>query len=120
MCLKTLSIVFGLDVVSYMLVFFEKVDLFLTGKHRPNGEKNLDLIIKWNDRIFKFFASFQKTIGQIVIITGIFMKSVQHCIYLEVHFQIFENDPDDPFDLFCVGDCEKFPEDWYMIIGGGY
>lgn len=103
-----------------MLIFFKKVDLFLTRKHGPNGKKYLDLIIKRNVRIFKFFASFQKAIGQIVVITGIFMKSVKHCIYLEAHFQIFEDDPDDPFDLFCVGDCEKFPEDWYLIIWWGY
>lgn len=69
-----------------MLIFFEKIDFFLAGKHRPNGKKNLDLIIKRNMRIFKFFASFQETVGQIVIIAGIFMKGVKHGIYFEVHF----------------------------------
>ena len=119
MCLKPLSIIFGLDIISYMLIFFEKVDLLLTCKHRSYRKENLDLIIKRNACIFKFFTSFQKTIGQIIVITGIFVKSVQDIIDLEAHLEILEDDPDDPFDLFCVGDGEKFSEDWYLIIGRG-
>jgi hypothetical protein len=63
MRLKSFSIVFGFNIVSYVLSVSKITNLFLTGKHRPYWKEYFDFIIKGDIRILEFFTCFQETIG---------------------------------------------------------
>ena len=59
MSLKSLTIVFGFDIINFVLILSKEPYFFLTCKHRPDGKENFDLIIKRNMRIFKLLTGFQ-------------------------------------------------------------
>jgi hypothetical protein len=69
-----------------MLILSEKSDLFLACKHRSDGKENLYLIIKGNMRIFKLFTGLKETIGQVIVITCIFMEGIEYGINFNANF----------------------------------
>lgn len=119
MSLKSFTIVFGLYIVNLVLILSEKSYLLLACKHRSDGKEDLDLVIKRNKRIFKLLTRLQQAIGQIIVVTGILMKGIEYGINFDAHLQVLKDDPNNPLDLFSIGDGEKFPEDGYLVVGGG-
>jgi hypothetical protein len=120
MDLESFSVVLGLNIVGYVLVLSEETDLLLAGKHGPDGEEDLDLIVERHVGIFEFFADLQKTVGQVEKVTPVFVEGIEDGINFDTDFQILEYDPDDPFDLLSIGDSEQPPEDRNMVLGGGH
>jgi hypothetical protein len=59
MSLKSLAIVFGLNIINLVLILSEESYLFLACKHRPDRKEDLDLVIKRNIRIFKLLTGLQ-------------------------------------------------------------
>jgi hypothetical protein len=47
------------------------------------------------------------------------MEGIEYGINFNAHLQVLEDDPNYPFDLFSIGDGEEFPEDGYLVVGGG-
>ena len=47
------------------------------------------------------------------------MKGIEYGINFDAHLQVLKDDPNNPLDLFSIGDGEKFPEDGYLVVGGG-
>ena len=103
-----------------MLVLSKVSYLFLACQHGPDRKEDLYLIIKGDQWVFELLAGLQKTIGQVIVITCIFMECIENCINFNAHLQIFKNNPNYPLYFFSIRHGEQFPEDRYLIVRGGY
>ncbi len=99
--LESLPVELGLHVVqSFVCGFVEVGHLLFTGQHGSDRKEDFDIVVKRNLGVFELLASLEQTVGQIKVVSGVGVESIEHSVKFDANLEVLQNDADDPFDLF--------------------